>query len=248
MFDDPNAMVRVDMSEYMDASAAARLIQGSSSGEGELTRRVRQQPFCALLLDEIEKAHPDVFNILLQVLDEGRLTDSHGRTVDFKNTVIILTSNLGSHFILEDENARAGKDGLTSTTRDKVMGTVQKAFRPEFLNRLDDIILFEPLGRSAIAEIVKMQLTILEKRLVERKIKLQIDDKGLAFVAAEAYHPSYGARPLKRYLEKNVTTALSKSLLTEELQSESIVTLSSDGSKIKFVSSPWPASTVEDVE
>lgn len=246
LFDDERCMVRMDMSEFMEKHAVSKLI-GAPPGYvgfdqgGQLTEAVRRRPYNVLLFDEVEKAHPDVFNILLQVLDEGILTDSHGRTVDFKNTVIILTSNLGSQHILEDSNALAGKgdQGLTQETRDKVMKVVQRSFRPEFLNRLDDTILFAPLGRAAIAKIVKMQLKILERRLEDRKIKLDIDEEGLKFVTKEAYHPSYGARPLKRYLEKNVTTALSKALLQEHLKPETTVTLTSTGSEITFRSEPW---------
>jgi ATP-dependent Clp protease ATP-binding subunit ClpB len=246
LFDDERCMVRLDMSEFMEKHAVSKLI-GAPPGYvgfdqgGQLTEAVRRRPYNVLLFDEVEKAHPDVFNILLQVLDEGRLTDSHGRTVDFKNTVIILTSNLGSQHILEDANALAGNgdQGLTQQTRDKVMGIVQASFRPEFLNRLDDTILFAPLGRAAIAKIVEMQLKILEKRLEDQKIKLRMDSAGLKYVTAQAYHPSYGARPLKRYLEKNITTALSKELLMGQLQPETTVTLTSDGSSIQFSSSPW---------
>lgn len=238
LFDDDRCMVRMDMSEFMEKHAVSKLI-GAPPGYvgfdqgGQLTEAVRRRPYNVLLFDEVEKAHPDVFNILLQVLDEGRLTDSHGRTVDFKNTVIILTSNLGSHHILNDALSITG---FTSATQDKVMDIVQKNFRPEFLNRLDDIIVFEPLSKKAILEIVRMQLKTLEKRLVDHKIKLKIDDVGLQFVAAEAYNPSYGARPLKRYLEKNVTTALSKALLSEQLKPESTVILTSNGSRLIFKS------------
>ena len=244
LFDDERSMVRMDMSEYMEKHAVSKLI-GAPPGYvgfdqgGQLTEAVRRRPYNVLLFDEVEKAHPDVFNILLQVLDEGRLTDSHGRTVDFKNTVIILTSNLGSQYILDDVAAADAHGGLTKATRNKVMDVVRKNFRPEFLNRLDDVILFQPLGRSAIAEIVKMQLRVLEKRLQDKKIKLRIDDNGIAYIAKEAYDPAYGARPLKRYLEKNVTTALSMALLKEDLKPESIVTLSSDGRHLNFRSRPW---------
>eukprot|EP00750_Incisomonas_marina_P004232 INCI13451.1.p1 GENE.INCI13451.1~~INCI13451.1.p1 ORF type:complete len:891 (+),score=214.93 INCI13451.1:190-2862(+) len=243
LFDDEHSMVRMDMSEYMEKHAVSKLI-GAPPGYvgfdqgGQLTEAVRRRPYNVLLFDEVEKAHPDVFNVLLQVLDEGRLTDSHGRTVDFKNTVIILTSNLGSQHILNDAVAADAAGGIRDATREKVMEIVRSNFRPEFLNRLDDVILFQPLGRNAIADIVKMQLKILEKRLADRKIKLTIDQAGVDFVAAEAYDPAYGARPLKRYLEKHVTTALSMALLRDELKPNSLVTLTSDGSDIRFRSTP----------
>ena len=245
LFDDPNAMVRMDMSEFMEKHAVSKLI-GAPPGYvgfdqgGQLTEAVRRRPYNVLLFDEVEKAHPDVFNILLQVLDEGRLTDSHGRTVDFKNTVIILTSNLGSQRILDDAPAAeaAGGAGLLPATREAVMAVVRKSFRPEFLNRLDDVVLFNPLGRGAVGDIICMQLKLLEARLEDRKIRLAIDGAGIAFVADQAYDPAYGARPLKRYLEKHVTTELSMALLRDELPGHSLVTLSSDGAKVVFKTGP----------
>ena len=202
LFDDEHAMVRIDMSEYMEKHAVARLI-GAPPGYvgyeegGQLTEAVRRRPYSVMLFDEIEKAHPDVFNILLQILDDGRLTDSQGRTVDFRNTVIIMTSNVGSSFILE--HAR-GDWALVET---QVMAALRQQFKPEFLNRVDDIIIFRPLGTEQIEKIVDLQLKRLEKLLADRKITLEVTPEAKRLLAEEGYDPAFGARPLKRSIQRH---------------------------------------------
>ncbi len=211
LFDDEHAMVRVDMSEYMEKHSVARLI-GAPPGYvgyeegGALTEAVRRRPYQVILFDEIEKAHPDVFNVLLQVLDDGRLTDGQGRTVDFKNTLIIMTSNLGSEYLI-DQSQDAGK------LKELVMGAVKAAFRPEFLNRLDEIILFSRLERGQMTAIVDIQLARLAKLLVDRKIVLELDDKAKVWLANQGYDPAYGARPLKRVIQKAVQDPLAELIL-----------------------------------
>jgi len=213
LFDDDQAMVRIDMSEFMERHSVARLI-GAPPGYvgydegGVLTEAVRRRPYQVVLFDEVEKAHQDVFNVLLQVLDEGRLTDGHGRTVDFRNTIIILTSNLGSEFL------SALPDGAqVSEAEDQVMGIVRAHFRPEFLNRLDEIILFDRLGREHMDGIVRIQLDLLAKRLEPRKIVLDLDGAALAWLADKGYDPVYGARPLKRVIQKALQDPLAELLL-----------------------------------
>jgi ATP-dependent Clp protease ATP-binding subunit ClpB len=204
-------MVRIDMSEYMEKHTVARLV-GAPPGYvgyeegGQLTEAVRRRPYSVILFDEIEKAHPDVFNILLQILEDGRLTDGQGRTVDFRNTVIIMTSNLGSH-ILQDPN-------FTEDDKQKmVMEAVRQSFRPEFLNRVDEIILFKPLTRQQITKIVDIQLERLRKRLAERRIKLELTPKAMEVIANEGYDPTYGARPLKRVIQRRIQDSLAMALL-----------------------------------
>jgi ATP-dependent Clp protease ATP-binding subunit ClpB len=205
-------MVRIDMSEYMEKHAVARLI-GAPPGYvgyeegGQLTEAVRRRPYSVILFDEIEKAHPDVFNILLQILDDGRLTDSQGRTVDFRNAVIIMTSNVGSHFILE----HAGGDwALVETT---VLAELRKGFKPEFLNRVDDIIIFRPLGMEQISTIVELQLRKLRKLLAERKITLEVTPEAEKVIAEEGYDPAFGARPLKRTIQQLIQNPLALAVL-----------------------------------
>ena len=213
LFDDEHAMVRIDMSEYMEKHAVARLI-GAPPGYvgyeegGQLTERIRRRPYSVVLFDEIEKAHPEVFNIFLQILDEGRLTDSQGRTVDFRNTVIIMTSNIGSPLILE----RAGS-GDWQKIEETVLQELQRNFRPEFLNRVDDIIVFRPLGREQIRKIVELQLTRLRHMLEERRIRLDISPAAADLIAAEGYDPAFGARPLKRAIQRLVQNPLAIQLL-----------------------------------
>lgn len=217
LFDDETNMVRIDMSEYMEKHAVARLI-GAPPGYvgyeqgGALTEAVRRRPYQVVLFDEVEKAHPDVFNVLLQVLDEGRLTDSHGRTVDFRNTVIILTSNLGADYLAE----HAGED-ITPQVRDQVMAVVRNSFRPEFLNRLDEILIFHRLSRANMTHIVKIQVAQLAKRLAERNITLDLDAKALEWLAEAGYDPMYGARPLKRIIQRNLQDPLALKLLSGSL-------------------------------
>ena len=217
LFDDESAMVRIDMSEYMEKHSVARLI-GAPPGYvgyeegGALTEAVRRRPYQVVLFDEIEKAHPDVFNVLLQVLDDGRLTDGQGRTVDFRNVLIIMTSNLGSEYLV---NLREGED--TKTVEKEVMGVVRGHFRPEFLNRVDEIILFHRLRREDMGEIVDIQLKRLNRLLEDRKIGLSLDAKARQWLADKGYDPTYGARPLKRVIQKWVQDPLAQMLLAGEL-------------------------------
>ncbi len=217
LFDDESAMVRIDMSEYMEKHSVARLI-GAPPGYvgyeegGALTEAVRRRPYQVVLFDEIEKAHPDVFNVLLQVLDDGRLTDGQGRTVDFRNVLIVMTSNLGSEYLV---NLREGED--TKTVEKEVMGVVRGHFRPEFLNRVDEIILFHRLRREDMSEIVDIQLKRLNRLLEDRKIGLSLDAKARQWLADKGYDPTYGARPLKRVIQKWVQDPLAQMLLAGEL-------------------------------
>ncbi|MCH8002953.1 MAG: AAA family ATPase, partial [Proteobacteria bacterium] len=208
LFDDENAMVRIDMSEYMEKHAVARLI-GAPPGYvgyeegGALTEAVRRRPYQVVLFDEIEKAHPDLFNILLQVLDDGRLTDGHGRRVDFRNTLIVMTSNLGSEIL-----AAQGEGEDSALVREQVMAAVRAAFRPEFLNRVDDILLFHRLTREQMAGIVDIQLARLGAILAERKIALELDATARSWLADKGYDPAYGARPLKRAIQRELQNPL----------------------------------------
>lgn len=218
LFDDENNMVRIDMSEYMEKYSVSRLI-GAPPGYvgyeegGQLTEAVRRKPYSVVLFDEIEKAHPDVFNVLLQVLDDGRITDSQGRTVDFKNTILILTSNIGSSYLLEGIT----EDGsISGEAQEMAMNDLRASFRPEFLNRLDEIVMFKPLTKGNISGIINILLEELNKRLADREIKVQLTDAAINLAADEAYEPSFGARPLKRYLQKNVETLLAKEILSDK--------------------------------
>jgi ATP-dependent Clp protease ATP-binding subunit ClpB len=216
LFDTEDAMVRIDMSEFMEKHSVARLI-GAPPGYvgyeegGYLTEAVRRRPYSVILLDEVEKAHPDVFNILLQVLDDGRLTDGQGRTVDFRNTVIIMTSNLGSQAI-QEYAARGDYSGMKSAA----MEAVQAAFRPEFINRIDDIVVFRPLGGNEIRAIVDIQLRYLRKRLADRNMEIELDDKAVSKLAEAGFDPVYGARPLKRAIQQQVENPLAQLILQGE--------------------------------
>jgi ATP-dependent Clp protease ATP-binding subunit ClpB len=227
LFDDETAMVRLDMSEYMEKHSVARLI-GAPPGYvgyeegGALTEAVRRRPYQVVLFDEIEKAHPDVFNVLLQVLDDGRLTDGQGRTVDFKNTLIIMTSNLGAEFLVMQQ------EGDSSAVHDEIMQVVRAHFRPEFLNRVDEIILFHRLRREDMASIVDIQIRRLSRLLEDRKITLQLDDKARALLAAKGYDPAYGARPLKRVIQKELQDPLAEALLAGQIVDGSTVRVSTD--------------------
>jgi len=234
LFDDEHAMVRIDMSEYMEKHAVARLI-GAPPGYvgyeegGQLTEAVRRRPYSVILFDEIEKAHPDVFNILLQILDDGRLTDSQGRTVDFRNTVVIMTSNVGSHFILEN----AGGDWTLVETQ--VTALLRQQFKPEFLNRVDDIIIFRPLREKEIEQIVHLQLRRLEKMLAERKITLDITAEAKKFLAEEGYDPAFGARPLKRTIQRFIQNPLALAVLEGKFMDGDRIVVTPDGSgKLAF--------------
>ncbi len=234
LFDDDSAMVRIDMSEFMEKHAVSRLV-GAPPGYvgydegGVLTEAVRRRPYQVILFDEVEKAHPDVFNVLLQVLDDGRLTDGQGRTVDFKNTMIIMTSNLGSEFL-----SALPDGGTPSDVEDQVMGVVRGHFRPEFLNRLDDIILFHRLGREIMGDIVEIQLKGLIARLADRKIALELDEKAKEWLAERGYDPVYGARPLKRVIQKAVQDPLAELLLAGTIGDGGNVRVSADEDGIVF--------------
>lgn len=227
LFDDESNMVRIDMSEYMEKHSVARLI-GAPPGYvgydegGQLTEAVRRKPYSVVLFDEVEKAHPDVFNVLLQVLDDGRITDSQGRTVDFKNTIIILTSNIGSQYLLEgiDENGN-----IREEARNMVMGDLKAHFRPEFLNRLDEMILFKPLTKDNISRIVDLCVADLNKRLADRELKLCLTDAAKTFITDHGYDPVYGARPLKRYLQKNVETLAARIILADQVSEGSAIVI-----------------------
>ncbi|MEW5773499.1 MAG: ATP-dependent chaperone ClpB [Thermodesulfobacteriota bacterium] len=236
LFDSEENMVRLDMSEYMEKHTVARMI-GAPPGYigydegGQLTEAVRRKPYCVVLLDEIEKAHPDVFNVLLQILDDGRLTDSHGRTVDFKNTIVIMTSNLGSQQML---------DGVTPSgafepgVEDAVLELLRRSFRPEFLNRVDETVLFKPLLPEQLAAIVDLQLAGLRRRLAERRMDLSITAEAKAFVAHAAYSPAFGARPLRRYLSAHVETPLAKELIAGRIPEAASITVDLEDGKLAF--------------
>ena len=234
LFDDDNAITRIDMSEYMEKHSVSRLI-GAPPGYvgydegGALTEAVRRRPYQVVLFDEVEKAHPDVFNVLLQVLDDGRLTDGQGRTIDFKNTLIIMTSNLGSQYLADQPE---GED--VEAVRPLVMEQVRAHFRPEFLNRIDEIILFHRLGREQMGGIVRIQLARLEKLMADRRLTLALDDSALTWLADKGYDPVYGARPLKRVIQKELVDPMAKKLLAGEIEDGSVVAVSagSDGLEI----------------
>ena len=227
LFDDEHNIVRIDMTEYMEKFSVSRLI-GAPPGYvgydegGQLTEAVRRKPYSVVLFDEIEKAHPDVFNILLQILDDGRITDSQGRTVDFKNTIIILTSNLGSQYLLDG----IGEDGeISQSAKDAVMGELRRAFRPEFLNRLDETIMFHPLTKANLSGIIDIMVESLRKRLADRALKLDITDAAKQLIISRGYDPLYGARPLRRYLQASVETLIARTILSGELSAGATITV-----------------------
>ena len=227
LFDDEHNMVRIDMSEYMEKYSVSRLI-GAPPGYvgydegGQLTEAVRRRPYSVVLFDEVEKAHPDVFNVLLQALDDGRITDSQGRTVDFKNTIIILTSNLGSDIILEG----IGQNGeISESAREQVHQLLTRSFRPEFLNRLDEIVFYKPLTKENIKGIVELLISDLQKRLADKQLKLEFTDKAKEFVIANGYDPVYGARPLKRFLQSRVETLVARKILSDDPAPDTILTV-----------------------
>ena len=227
LFDNEANMVRIDMSEYMEKYSVSRLI-GAPPGYvgyeegGQLTEAVRRRPYSVVLFDEIEKAHPDVFNVLLQVLDDGRITDSQGRTVDFKNTILIMTSNLGAEFLLDgiDDNGN-----ISSEAEELVMSQLKNHFRPEFLNRLDEIVMFKPLSKSDIRGIIDLLVKDINRRIEDKEISLTVTDRALDYIVEKAYDPVYGARPLKRYLQKNVETLLAKKMLADEVAVGDVLSL-----------------------
>jgi len=232
-------MVRIDMSEYMEKHAVARLI-GAPPGYvgyeegGQLTEAVRRKPYSVVLFDEIEKAHHDVFNVLLQILDDGRLTDSQGRTINFKNTLIIMTSNIGSPLLVEN----ASDTGvIAEDVRKKVMAELRTHFRPEFLNRVDDIVLFRSLTLSELKRIVDLQLDLLRVRLAERNIEIDLTDGAKEHIAREGYDPIYGARPMKRFLQRRVETPLSRKLISGEITDGSHISVEFRAGELVFTSS-----------
>jgi ATP-dependent Clp protease ATP-binding subunit ClpB len=243
LFDDENAMVRIDMSEYQERHTVSRLI-GAPPGYvgydegGQLTEAVRRKPYSVVLLDEIEKAHPDVFNILLQVLDDGRLTDNKGRVANFKNTIIIMTTNIGS-MLIQDNFARLtdlNVHEIMEETRGQVMELLRKSVRPEFLNRIDEIIMFRPLSREDLAKIVSIQFNLIKKRLAEGGIKIEASDKLLDHLARTGYDPQFGARPLKRVMQREILNALSKEILAGNISRDSIIGIDmNDRDEIEFL-------------
>ncbi len=233
LFDSEAAMIRIDMSEYMEKHSVARLI-GAPPGYigydegGQLTEAVRRKPYAVVLFDEVEKAHPDVFNVLLQVLDDGRITDSQGRTIDFKNTIIILTSNIGSRYLLEGVTSDVIPEGV----RESVMAELRKAFRPEFLNRIDETILFKPLTLEEITRIVDLLLADLNKRLADRRVTVTLDTKAKEWAAEKGYDPVFGARPLKRFLQRQIETKLARALIGGEVKEGTDVTFKVKGNEL----------------
>ena len=219
LFDDEHNIVRIDMTEYMEKFSVSRLI-GAPPGYvgyeegGQLTEAVRRHPYSVVLFDEVEKAHPDVFNILLQVLDDGRITDSQGRTVDFKNTIIILTSNLGSNYLLEgiDENG-----DIRAEARAEVEALLRRSFRPEFLNRLDEIVFYKPLTKGDITKIIDLIIAELNRRLAEKQLTCTVTPAAKAFIVENGYDPAFGARPLRRYVQRHVETLIAKTILSSDL-------------------------------
>ena len=242
LFDDEQALVRIDMSEYQERHAVSRLI-GAPPGYvgydegGQLTEAVRRRPYSVVLLDEIEKAHPDVFNILLQVLDDGHLTDNKGRVVNFKNTIIIMTSNTGSHIIQENFSVlnQVNKDEIVAKTKDEVFELLQKSIRPEFLNRIDEIIMFTPLSRDEIGDIVRMQFGQLTRQLLEQNIQLSASEEALDWLAQLGYDPVYGARPLKRVIQKRILNELSKEILAGKISADANIKLDAFDGKFVFL-------------
>jgi ATP-dependent Clp protease ATP-binding subunit ClpB len=250
LFDDERAMIRIDMSEYQEKHTVSRLI-GAPPGYvgydegGQLTEAVRRRPYSVVLFDEIEKAHHDVFNILLQVLDDGRLTDGQGRTVDFKNVIVIMTSNIGSHRILEYRGAFSGEE--YRRMKEAVLGELRSAFRPEFLNRLDEIIVFHALDEEHLKQIVDIQLAGLKARLAERHIEMELTDAARTRLVREGYDPVYGARPLKRAIQREIETPLARRILSGEVRDGQTVHIDADpkSTGLSFqVGAPSAAKTV----
>ncbi len=240
LFDDEKNMVRIDMSEYMEKHSVSRLI-GAPPGYvgydegGQLTEAVRRHPYCVVLFDEVEKAHPDVFNVLLQVLDDGRITDSQGRTVDFKNTIIILTSNLGSSAILDGID---NKGNITEEARKQVEAMLKTQFRPEFLNRLDEIVFYKPLTRGEIDKIVDLQVADLNRRLSDKQLTMQLTPAARSYIVAQGYDPIYGARPLKRFMQRSVETLIARKLIAEDVQPRTELLVDYDGDKLVIDAEP----------
>jgi ATP-dependent Clp protease ATP-binding subunit ClpB len=233
LFDSKDNIIRIDMSEYMEKYSVSRLI-GAPPGYvgyeegGQLTEAVRRKPYSVLLFDEIEKAHEDVFNIFLQILDDGRLTDNQGKIVNFKNCIIIMTSNIGSNYLLENKES----SGIEKHIRDRVMNELKSKFKPEFLNRLDDIILFKPLDTKEIEGIVDIFLEDIKSRLKDKNITMKVTDAAKELMAEEGYDPIYGARPLKRYIESVLETSIAKKIIRGEIYDGSVISVDAKGEQI----------------
>ena len=234
LFDDERNIVRIDMTEYMEKYSVSRLI-GAPPGYvgyeegGQLTEAVRRKPYAVVLFDEIEKAHPDVFNVLLQVLDDGRITDSQGRTVDFKNTIIILTSNLGSNYILEGIDERGN---ISEQARKQVDALLKQQFRPEFLNRLDEIVFYKPLTKTEISSIVDLMIRDLQHRLEDKQLKVSVTEKAKAYIIDQGYDAVYGARPMKRFIQSRVETLIAKKIIQDDVAPDTVLKVDYDGNRL----------------
>ena len=241
LFDDENMMTRIDMSEYQEKHAVSRLV-GAPPGYvgydegGQLTEAVRRKPYSVVLFDEIEKAHPDVFNILLQVLDDGRLTDNKGRLVNFKNTIIIMTTNMGSHLIRENfaKMTEANKAETIDKTKDEVLEMLKQTIRPEFLNRIDEIIMFTPLNEKEIEEIVGLQIRGIQKMLATNGIELTVTAEALKYLAEEGYDPEFGARPVKRVIHRLVLNQLAKDMLAQKVEKDKPIVIDVENDQLVF--------------
>ena len=259
LFNDENSMVRIDMSEYQERHSVSRLV-GAPPGYvgydegGQLTEAVRRKPYSVILLDEIEKAHPDTFNILLQVLDDGRLTDNKGRVANFKNTIIIMTSNIGAHIIQERFEGIGEKDvfeqlEVIEKTKDEVFEVMKKTVRPEFLNRIDELVMFKPLGRSEIRKIVEIQFKLIQDNLKQNNIQLNVSDEALNKLGELGFDPQFGARPLKRVLQREVLNKLSKEIIAGNVSENSVVELTVENELFVFKSSTVkPKMDIEEAE
>ncbi len=242
LFDDEDAMIRIDMSEYMESHTVSRLV-GAPPGYvgyeegGQLTEAVRRKPFSVVLLDEIEKAHPDVFNILLQILDDGRLTDSKGHTVNFKNTIIIMTSNIGAQMIQNEMEKMSGsnREEVLETLQDKLFQLLKQQVRPEFLNRIDEVILFTPLTRDDITKIVSIQFDLIRKLALRQNITLTLSDEALSWLASAGFDPAFGARPLKRVMQRQITNKISERILAGTVSDGDSVTVTAENGEIVLV-------------
>ncbi len=241
LFDDEQAIIRIDMSEYMEQHSVARLI-GSPPGYvgydegGQLTEAVRRKPYSVILFDEIEKAHPEVFNILLQILDEGRLTDNKGRTVNFKNSIIIMTSNIGAPLIMEKSQniTEQNKEEIHESIKADVLTLLRKNFRPEFINRIDDIIVFHSLSQNEILKIVHLQINMVKAKLLEQGINIKISDNVMKYIANKGYIPEFGARPLKRLIQKEIVNELAKNIIAGKFGKEDSIMVDIYKEKIEF--------------
>jgi len=244
LFDDDNAITRIDMSEYQERHAVSRLV-GAPPGYvgydegGQLTEAVRKKPYSVVLLDEIEKAHPDTFNILLQVLDEGRLTDNKGRLADFKNTIIIMTSNMGSQVIQEKfDNFKGAVETAAEVAKIEVLNLLKQTIRPEFINRIDEIVMFTPLTEKDIKQIVRLQLKMVAKMLMQQQITLDATEEAVSWLSGKGFDPQYGARPVKRLMQREILNKLSKEILSGNIRTESVILLDSFNNELIFRNQP----------